>query len=66
VTPTKRRNCGWSGSRQWPVAKNWTFQTGRKEGFVSVNYNITIYALIYKHIHNYKGKLTVEQDLACF
>ena len=33
-----------------------------KEGFESGNYDITIYALIYKHIHNYKGKLTVEQD----
>ena len=33
-----------------------------REGFESGNYDITIYALVYKHIHNYKGKLTVEQD----
>ncbi len=33
-----------------------------REGFETGQYDITAYALVYKHIHNYKGKLTVEQD----
>ena len=33
-----------------------------REGFETGQYDITAYALVYKHIHNYKGKLTIEQD----
>lgn len=33
-----------------------------KEGFVSGNYDISLYALVYKQIHSYNGKLTVEME----